>query len=92
MQEKMVIDGVEYTVSSAPPYLSFHMTVLAETLKVKPQTVEEADRNMETVKKCLETILAETVKPQPPPSHYAKLYNKVLELTNKELADVERFL
>jgi len=92
LEEKTTIDGVEYIVSSAPPYLTFHMVVLAETLKAKPQTLEEAAKNMETVKKCFETILSETVKPTPSPQHYRKLFNKVVELTEKELGETENFL
>lgn len=88
---KQTIDGIEYNLIPQPPYLSPFTRRAAQLLKNEPQSLEEAQRNSEEIKQCMEKIFAETVKPQPKIEHYVQVFNAINELTNQVIKDAEFF-
>jgi hypothetical protein len=88
---KVKIEDTEYTIIPIPPSLSPYSTHISEMLKVKPQSVADAEKMSVEIEKAMEKLLAGTVKPIPAKEHHIQVFNALVDLTNKVLEDARFF-
>jgi len=85
------IDGVKYTLIPVPPHASPYDVLIADLLRKKPETTEEAERISIEIKKAMEKLFAETVTPKPKVEHHIQLFNALTELTTKVMKEAGLF-
>jgi hypothetical protein len=86
-----IIDGVTYVLTAIPPHLSPYNTLLGDLLREKPKTAQEADRVSGEIKKCMDKLLVDTVKPTPRPEHQYQVFNALTALTSEVLDEARLF-
>ena len=88
---KVKIVQTDYKVEPITPELSPFMSMLGETLKAKPATVEEAKQIQAKVSELAEIIFPETVMPKPAKEHRMQLLQTVINLTAKVMDEADFF-
>lgn len=88
---KIRIGETEYNVEPITPELSPFMSLLGETLKAKPATVEEAKEVQKKVSELAEIIFPETVTPKPLKRHRMQLLQTVINLTSQVMDEADCF-
>jgi hypothetical protein len=85
------IEDISYKVCPMPLHCSVYSDLLATTQKQVPTTVEEAEKQANTIKQLQDKILAETVTPTPQTGHTLELYQTVIAETNLLLKRADYF-
>ena len=70
---KLKVEDVEYEIIPIPPSFSPYATLIGDLLQAKkPQSIEEAEKNSDTIAKAMTKLFAGTVKPAPKAEHQAQ--------------------
>lgn len=88
---ELEVEGVKYQLIPIPPSHSPYSTLIGDLLRAKPKSIEEAEKNSETIAQAMEKLFAGTVKPTPKQEHQSQVFNALIDLTNKTIEDAKFF-
>ncbi|MEM3489277.1 MAG: hypothetical protein QXO75_06455 [Nitrososphaerota archaeon] len=88
---KVTIHGVEYTLNVIPPYLLPFLNLYSELATKSAQSIEEAEKISEDMKRASQKILEVCVSPKPKPEHETELFRYLSNLTTQAVLEVDSF-
>ncbi|MEM2982821.1 MAG: hypothetical protein QXH17_06610 [Candidatus Bathyarchaeia archaeon] len=88
---KVTIHGVEYTLNVIPPYLLPFLNLYSELATKSAQSIEEAEKISEDMKRASQKILEACVSPKPKPEHETELFRYLSNLTTQAVLEVDSF-
>lgn len=89
--KKVTIDGVEYALTVIPPYLLPFLNLYSELAAKTAQTIEEAEKISEDMRRASQKILEACVSPKPKPEHETELFRYISNLTSQRILEVDSF-
>ncbi|MBS7627033.1 hypothetical protein KEJ51_08405 [Candidatus Bathyarchaeota archaeon] len=89
--KKVTMDGVEYTLTVIPPYLLPFLNLYSELASKPAQSIEEAEKISEDMRRASQKILEACISPKPKPEHETKLFRYISNLTTQAVLEVDSF-
>lgn len=87
--EEVTVQNVKYRVKPIPPRLVPFSQFIGAKLYGVPKDLTEAEANGSLIVSAMQRLFGELVDPQPPEEHRLAVFNALVKITDKAVADAK---